>query len=1297
MHDPRPLTFKALRLCCVALLAIFASSIEAAEGKPLFSAERPAAAAPQRPPSARASRATGADPARDEPRLPVTERERPATMDAERLAALRLDVQEGSNSPILLNLFADTELKTVFERTEPTPAGYTLTGRIEGQPHSTVVLAVNGDMVAGTVWTHDAIHTIEGIGSAAVIRQAGPGAFGQCPTPPHPERGSSQALPPSGATATHRSAPHDDDGSVIDLLVVYPSLVRRSQGGHRFMRALIDRDVALANEAYRASSAAQRLNLVAAVEVEHAAAEKDANMFRIIRHLESPASGYMDEVHALRDSYAADLVLQHRGDFTGTGVAIGRVSGIANQMRELSAEAEAPHGFSVSNSFAFSHELGHNMGLRHDRSLDVRNTPFPYSHGYVVTDPPEQLEGAYTIMAYGATEKKLPRFSNPNLRYPDADGVALGVPGDQPSDSADGPADAVRSLNGTRRVVANFRRSANRCAYSLSSPSTVPAAGGAHRVQIDTTPNCAWAVHSNDPFVSITSSAGGTGAGSVSYAVSANPGWEREVALMIAGEVHLTKQAGARALPPPAVCERSRSVRDALVEALGKPCANITAQDLASLRQLWVSFLYPGPWFGDFLGLVNLLDLEVLNTDLNTLPANVFDGLPNLSKLTLKFNNSLQTIQSGAFNGLVNLHALEIEESGLTSLQPGAFHGLYNLHRLEIDTTPVPLHYVGWNNPTGSILMSLQPGAFHGLHNLHALRLHRVRLAELRKGAFDGLSELDELNISSQPLSDVAPGAFRGLPKLTYLVFNATSITTLPPDVFVGLESLEDLVLRYHENLRTLPPGVFNHLPKLTSLDIHETALTTLPNGLFDGLSNLETLWIYDNPGLATAEPGAFTGLDKLRILLFSDNLLTELIALRGLSNLEVLSLNNNAITDISALSSLTRLRNLYLANNLISNVAPLVANPGLSPGDYIRLDGNPWSAGAVAVDIPALRRRGVEVNANAVVRIAGDAQAEEGEPLVFPVALQPPQTRDVAVDWEAPNRGAGVGWAEEGMDYLAQRGTLILPAGAISGSFSVETLEDDRHERDEWFWVDLVARGRLVDGLYFEWDHGDAIILDDDAPPDANRPPKAISGLADVYAVAGTQTTLSIAGLFADPDGDALTVAAASTSPAVATADAVQAGMLAIEAVAPGLAGVAVTATDPHGESAALAFAVRVSASPESVADPEDDLAVAMGDAARVDLLASFRELDAHALAFTAQSSNPAVATVRIQGNSATVEPASEGSTQIVVTARDPIGGIRTVQFTVTVGGALSHSHLPAWLLPALAGEEANEESQRE
>ena len=52
------------------------------------------------------------------------------------------------------------------------------------------------------------------------------------------------------------------------------------------------------------------------------------------------------------------------------------------------------------------------------------------------------------------------RFSNPDQTYsrvPDTPGDPMGVPGDEPSSSVAGPADARRTLNETRRAVANFR------------------------------------------------------------------------------------------------------------------------------------------------------------------------------------------------------------------------------------------------------------------------------------------------------------------------------------------------------------------------------------------------------------------------------------------------------------------------------------------------------------------------------------------------------------------------------------------------------------------------------------------------------------------------------------------------------------------------------------------------------------------------------------------------------------------------------------------------------------------------
>ena len=1179
-----------------------------------------------------------------------TARQRAATLASGRLEALRLDVQRQGGGAVRLNLFADTSLNAVFEYTAPTASGYTLTGRIEGRPASTVVFAVNGEFMSGMVWTAGGIYTIEAIGDATAIRQASSAAHGQCLTAERPPRDVIRRRPPSPlspAPSSHTTPA--DDGSVIDVLVVYPSLVRRTKGGHRAMRAVIDRDVALTNAAYRDSGARQRINLVAAVELAYAEAEEDTDMYRLLDHLVDPASGYMDEAHALRESYAADMVLQHRGDLLGSGpgLVIGGIAGIAYQMTQLSAEAEAPWAFSISNSFAFAHELGHGMGLRHERALDVGNTPFPYSHGYVIHDESESLDGQYTIMANGPADDRIPRFSNPQDKYPDANGAVIGVPGDAPSDSPAGPADSTRSLNETRQVVANFRRSANRCTYSLSPPpSDLPATGGEYRVQVRTRAECAWTAHSNDTYVTVTAGASGAGHGEVAYSVSANNSWEREVAVMVAGEVHLAVQAGERTLGPVAVCQRPKPVWYALEETLAKPCADITAGDMALVDKLRITHYVNAQrsWAGAFLGLVNLASLELRSYDLATLPLGMFDGLPNLYELRLDRNPKLQTIQSGAFGGLTNLRELDIFESAVTSLQPGAFLGLYNLRELS---------------------------------------LGRTQLAFLPEGVFEGLSELtDLLFFTSEPLTRVAPGAFRGLPNLEYLVFNDTSIETLPPNTFEGLHSLERLILRYHRRLTALPPGVFNGLPKLSYLDILENALTLLPSGLFDPLPSLRILVVADHDEL-TLEPGTFNGLSNLVGLSISDNGLTTLnAALSGLSDLEVLNLSRNSISDISALSALTNLEVLHLAVNSISNFAPLVANVGLGRGDIVVLDGNPWSTASRLTHIPALRQRGVDVRTNHRILI-GDASAVEGEHLVFHVSLHPAWSSDLAVDWRVLDRS---GNARPGRDYPEnQSGTLVLPAGATSGRFFVQTSQDDVAEGAEAFTVALSPpAGGLPEGILFDslrW-AGDATILDDDPPLHPNEAPQANSVLPDVYTVIGTRTSVPAAASFADPDGDALTISAMSSDPAIAAVVLEEAGVVTVEAFRPGLAAVVVTATDPRGETAAVTFLVRVSTSRQAVVGADGELALAQDEAVRLDLLASFRELDEHALVFVAESSDPTVATVEVGRNQATVEAGSEGSATIVVTATDPTGAATTLTFTVTVTDAPRRRGLPLWLL---------------
>ena len=254
--------------------------------------------------------------------------------------------------------------------------------------------------------------------------------------------------------------------TVIDVAVFYTPAARDNAGGTAAIEAEIDLMAAETNLACRASGVNQRLALAAVEEVEYTA--KGATREDIDR-LQDPSDGHMDEVHTTRDQVAADIVVL---------IVIGH-AGIAYDIL-TPANASAANAFATSgvNSRTFAHELGHLMGLDHDRYVACVFDPSglggdgcseaatAYAYGYVnqqafEEDAPVSARWR-TVMAYDsqcheAGCPQLLRFSNPDQIHPDPGGDPLGVAGREPSTALDGPADAVRTLNRTRATVANFR------------------------------------------------------------------------------------------------------------------------------------------------------------------------------------------------------------------------------------------------------------------------------------------------------------------------------------------------------------------------------------------------------------------------------------------------------------------------------------------------------------------------------------------------------------------------------------------------------------------------------------------------------------------------------------------------------------------------------------------------------------------------------------------------------------------------------------------------------------------------
>ena len=177
---------RRLAFCAALLLALPPTGVGAAELAGLFSPDLEAT------PQSLATRdlrvevprfggeLRGGVPAAERALQPSELRSRAAEVDVGQLETARLSAERRRPHRLNLNLFADAEFEAEFERSAATASGYTLTGRLADQPLSTVVLAVNGDWVAGTVWSSGGRYAVRPLGGGvAEVRQLDPSALGR--------------------------------------------------------------------------------------------------------------------------------------------------------------------------------------------------------------------------------------------------------------------------------------------------------------------------------------------------------------------------------------------------------------------------------------------------------------------------------------------------------------------------------------------------------------------------------------------------------------------------------------------------------------------------------------------------------------------------------------------------------------------------------------------------------------------------------------------------------------------------------------------------------------------------------------------------------------------------------------------------------------------------------------------------------------------------------------------------------------------------------------------------------------
>ena len=342
-------------------------------------------------------------------------RRRAVGVDAELLKNL----EPGGDNQLVFNLFPDTTFTGRVEGKAYPGAkigffdSFSLRGSIQGIAGSSFQLVYHRGVIVADI-------RVPGKGEYQIRPTGPPGAhevweidnsrFPSCATgEPH------QIFSPPAEKASGQSTSDlVDDGSRIDVMIVYTADARIVTGGTINTEAEALLAVSNANAAYVNSLVNTRLFLVYLDEIAYA---ESGNSNSDLNRLTSISDGFLDSVHTIRDTVGADNVGLFVSSFNGCGIA-WLMTNVSPAFQSLS--------FNVSEigcaagTLTYAHEVGHNLGCHHNRESTGGQGAFPYSFGY--WDPGLSFR---TVLATSNGTPRIMQFSNPLVLE---GGVPTGVP-----------------------------------------------------------------------------------------------------------------------------------------------------------------------------------------------------------------------------------------------------------------------------------------------------------------------------------------------------------------------------------------------------------------------------------------------------------------------------------------------------------------------------------------------------------------------------------------------------------------------------------------------------------------------------------------------------------------------------------------------------------------------------------------------------------------------------------------------------------------------------------------------------
>ena len=360
------------------------------------------------------------------------------SFSAKRVRFVSVDAAALAKMPrqLHLNLFADADVRATARHLREEANHLAWSGTVDADGGH-VLLTVRGEHVVGRILAEGRVYVVRPVPGGHVLYEVEPEGSS--------EKDDAIAVEAPEAPAVYEKAA-GGGAETFDVMVVWTTDAEAELGGAAEAAAYASGAVDLYADVLRNTGLPHTARLVHTTGLAYTSGGSSSED---LARLQDPSDGFMDEVHAIRDTYGADFVVLIAGQ-EQTQCGLGYLQAPLGAYFEAWAFSVASVRCGIDN-LTIPHELGHNMGVRHDPYVDPATTPVPYAHGWIVPSnvPSERFR---TVLAYddvcllnGYSCPRVPYYSDPDRLY---EGHPMGSPV---------TANATRHIDEIAATLAAFR------------------------------------------------------------------------------------------------------------------------------------------------------------------------------------------------------------------------------------------------------------------------------------------------------------------------------------------------------------------------------------------------------------------------------------------------------------------------------------------------------------------------------------------------------------------------------------------------------------------------------------------------------------------------------------------------------------------------------------------------------------------------------------------------------------------------------------------------------------------------